>query len=823
MGYIAGGNYKQQCFHMESGTKYAMNHSEYLFGTYCITQQNAASIFNGENFINLIPKIKKRKSWLMEIKNVFLAEFSEVVIQFILEITGVSKWNPQFIIPNVETMKCADNYFPTIQGILEFHKGNFNEALALFEKAEPCVNNQIGLFDYYENKFYHALTLIKVIKTSREEKHITRLQQHLEDWKVYGLLGPEYLNHRYNLINSFWRSTFEINKMEILQEFEEIYESSKKDGLLVVSAISAEIILEYCEEHKFPKGFSKMYFTNAYQLWQGMGAKMKFEQLKKKYYKYVTTNTHKHSTSANTTTKSGAQNSSTGMEGDSLDIMSIIKASQALSGELSTSNLILKVMDIIIENTGAQIGMLFFEGSKNGDYLEAVIKSGNVTQIHKPVKEMKENDTFCTTLYNLSKSLKKTIIINDISKSEHSSNKYLEKEQVKSICIHPILKGKKYVGSIYLEHKSLEGIFDENRIEILEHISSQIAISFENAKLYDDVQSLNLSYGRFLPKEFLEQLGKGDVRNIKKGDASSKKLCVLFSDIRSFTDITEKLNPSESFSFVNQILQYLAPIISKHNGFIDKFFGDSIMALFPVDVDDSIKCGYEMLSTLNVYNKECRKGLAPVQIGIGIHYGDCMIGTIGAEDRIDATVISDTVNTASRVESLTKTLGARFVVTEDVIQNSKLSSKNRYIGKYLLKGKKNPISLFQMLINDTSIDVEKFTGGVQYFEARKFEEAERIFSNLTDKTSKYLENVAKKYSFYAFSNSWSGEIEIDKDGNLIELENSMVDDSSIDQLTEEEKRKIWEKLQNEDLSLILKSLSKQNPKKVRSLIGEFKK
>jgi class 3 adenylate cyclase len=350
-----------------------------------------------------------------------------------------------------------------------------------------------------------------------------------------------------------------------------------------------------------------------------------------------------------------------------------------------------------------------------------------------------------------------------------------------------------------------------------------LAISYENAKLYDDMNSLNLSYERFLPKEFLKQLGKGDVRNIKKGDAATKKICVLFSDIRSFTDLTEKMNPEESFSFVNEILSYLAPIITKNNGFIDKFFGDCIMALFPYEVDDSVKCGFEMLSALKVYNKECREGLEPVRIGVGIHYGDVMLGTIGAEERIDATVISDTVNTASRVESLTKTLGATFVVTEDILQNVKNIYNHRYIGKYLLKGKEIPMALFNMLEeSNSSIHVEEFTKGIQLFESSKFEAAEAIFDSLQDKTSKYLKQVAHTYKNYTFSDSWSGEIKIDKDGNLVELENGLVNDQKIDELSNEQGKKLLDELLvNEDIHEILKLISKHKTEKVNSVLKKY--
>eukprot|EP01080_Neovahlkampfia_damariscottae_P013123 gene13123-gene8202 len=451
--------------------------------------------------------------------------------------------------------------------------------------------------------------------------------------------------------------------------------------------------------------------------------------------------------------------------GDSLDMMSIIKSSQALSVELSTSNLIIKVMNIIIENTGAECGLLFLsENDGKTIHLESSIKNGKIKQIHSLISNFKENEKYCSFLFSLSKTIKKTIILNNVENSEYSDNDYLKREKIKSLCIFPIFKGKKYIGSIYLENKTLEGIFDENRKEILQHISSQLAISYENARLYDDMNSLNSSYERFLPKEFLKQLGKGDVRNIKKGDAETKEISVLFSDIRSFTDITEKMNPKESFSFVNEILSYLSPVIAKNNGFIDKFFGDCIMALFPYNVDDSIKCGFEMLNALEIYNEKCRKNFSKVKIGIGIHFGNVMIGTIGDDERIDATAISDTVNTASRVESLTKTLGATFVVTENVIQHSKLFSKNRYIGKYLLKGKEKPISLFHMMNDKNDENIEEFTNGIQLFESGKFEESEKIFSKLNDKTSKYLQNVVKFYKKYSFDNKWCGEIKIDKDG-----------------------------------------------------------
>jgi class 3 adenylate cyclase len=321
------------------------------------------------------------------------------------------------------------------------------------------------------------------------------------------------------------------------------------------------------------------------------------------------------------------------------------------------------------------------------------------------------------------------------------------------------------------------------------------------------INNLNVAYKRFLPEEFLKLIGTGDIQKVKKGDATSKEISVLFSDIRNFTSMTENMNPEESFSFINQILDFLAPIITKNNGFIDKFVGDCIMALFPNSVDDSIKCGYEMLEALEKYNLECRKNKVPVEIGIGIHYGNVMIGTIGTENRMDSTVISDAVNTASRVENLTKTLGAKFIVTEDLILKSDQTNLKKVpIGKYLLKGKRFPMSLYQMLDKNSTIDPNHFSQGINHFQLKEFEKAEKVFSTYEENISKYLQKVSKYYQNFEFDDFWSGEIKIDKDGVLIELKNPKKNEFL------EEELNILERIEDEKTKEMLRSFFEKNQK-----------
>lgn len=146
-----------------------------------------------------------------------------------------------------------------------------------------------------------------------------------------------------------------------------------------------------------------------------------------------------------------------------------------------------------------------------------------------------------------------------------------------------------------------------------------------------------------------------DIKDVELGDQIQKQMTVFFSDIRSFTELSESMSPMENFNFINSYLKRINPIIRKHNGFIDKFIGDAVMAIFPESPEDAISAAIEIQLEVRKYNSHRHNnGYRPIQIGIGINTGSLMMGTVGDSNRMDTTVIGDTVNLASRLESLTK-------------------------------------------------------------------------------------------------------------------------------------------------------------------------
>jgi adenylate cyclase len=208
---------------------------------------------------------------------------------------------------------------------------------------------------------------------------------------------------------------------------------------------------------------------------------------------------------------------------------------------------------------------------------------------------------------------------------------------------------------------------------------------------------------RFVPNQFLSFLGCDSIVDIKLGDAVGLEMSILFSDIRDFTTLSEQMTPEESFKFINSYLSRMEPLIVENQGFIDKYIGDAIMALFSDGADDAVKAGIAMLHTLAEYNRErASVGGVPVQIGVGINTGSLMLGTVGGNSRMDGTVIGDAVNLAARIESLTKNYGVSLLITQHTFDRltNPADYAIRIIDKVQVKGKSEWVTVYEVFDAD---------------------------------------------------------------------------------------------------------------------------
>ena len=246
---------------------------------------------------------------------------------------------------------------------------------------------------------------------------------------------------------------------------------------------------------------------------------------------------------------------------------------------------------------------------------------------------------------------------------------------------------------LYEQEKSFLQKQEEQNLELQ-------AMNRQLTQVTEELQrKINVFY-KFVPNNFLKQLSMEDnYDRIQLGHCIERTMTIMFSDIRSFTALSEHMTPEQNFRFINSYFSFMGPVIRKHDGFIDKYIGDAIMALFE-EADTALSTAILMIQNLFEYNRGREQaGYAPVSIGVGLNSGPMMLGTIGEDDRMDTTVIGDVVNLASRIESLTKTYNVLLLITEHTFQNLKHPEKYsiREIDTVKIRGKDEPVTIFEIL------------------------------------------------------------------------------------------------------------------------------
>ncbi len=247
---------------------------------------------------------------------------------------------------------------------------------------------------------------------------------------------------------------------------------------------------------------------------------------------------------------------------------------------------------------------------------------------------------------------------------------------------------------------------------------------------------------RFIPREFLDMLDRKTLAEVKLGDHTERDMTVLFSDIRDFTQLSERLTPHENFSFLTSYLRNVTPIIRARGGFVDKYLGDGVMALFPGSAHDAVSAAVDLGRQIAKYNHGRRlAGYQAIKVGTGLHRGSLMLGTIGAEDQMQTTVIADAVNLASRIEGMTKTFGVNLLLSGAVVDALPPDHRFRLrpLGAVRAKGKSEAAEIFECYDNDPGDLVDfkdrsstQFAAGMAEYRKGMLLTAGKIFAKMAE-------------------------------------------------------------------------------------------
>ncbi|TGN18888.1 adenylate/guanylate cyclase domain-containing protein [Leptospira idonii] len=300
-----------------------------------------------------------------------------------------------------------------------------------------------------------------------------------------------------------------------------------------------------------------------------------------------------------------------------------------------------------------------------------------------------------------------------------------------------------------------------------------ILLSRRNARIYSSMEKMteelieinkrlersNVAYSKFVPLKFLESLGKSKNIDMKRGDYIVKNMTVLSSDIRDFTAISESLSPQDNFLFLNDYLSRVGPIIRSKDGFIEKYIGDAILAFFEKGPDDAVIAAVELHKAIAFWNQNRKEDRFPkINIGVGIHFGELMLGVIGEEDRIESAVLSDTAGIANTLESMTKKYGAKIILSLDALLETKEPDHypHRILDFVKVPAKKKLVGIAEILIQglEESFDAkiqtkDRFEKGVHDFWDGNFEVALDEFNYVLATNSSDI--AAKLYKEKAIS------------------------------------------------------------------------
>ncbi|HCL57734.1 MAG TPA: hypothetical protein DHW82_12105, partial [Spirochaetia bacterium] len=522
------------------------------------------------------------------------------------------------------------------QPILEY-SANFSVALGymmenIFEEAfkhlEACLEISknfhftIGL----DNVYYILLeTLYRQKNKEVFEKYFLQMKELPDSFKNFSGFRLSLLKYQgilYLFYNDY--SSAEESLKKALHEAETFnpLEEARISGLLY-----------YIYQELGEYAAATRLFKKAEKIFQNYG-------LEKEQKFYLTKNIF---SSYESSTTSGTLSASSTSLKDSIAYESIMRSTAVISSILEPKKLLKKLMDILFQTFGADKGYIDIQNGKH-HYSLSINKDLNTISkdfIDKKLLARSENE--------------KTPFIFD--------NHQIENNKLgKSILVYPIIHRAHYLGIVYLSNSSITGIFSKEDLKVLSALMNQTSIAIENAVNFlkekearKRAENTLKAFQLFVPSQFLNVIAQEGIEKIKLGNALNKEVTILFSDIRDFTSISEKMAPQDLMFFLNSYMKsIMGKNITRYGGFIDKFIGDAVMAIYDgKQSDKAVSSVIEIQKSLQLFNqKRMEENQFPIKMGIGLNSGRVIMGTVGTDKRMDSTVIGDEVNLASRLEGL---------------------------------------------------------------------------------------------------------------------------------------------------------------------------
>lgn len=555
-------------------------------------------------------------------------------------------------------MPLAIYYFQ--KGFVSYILNDFEQAHEQFNKSMPMYMSFLGLAEHPDLFIFQALSMAALMRKNRKAGLSGKLKKSLQLIKPWALNSPVNFGAKYELLLAEQAAAGHDYKKAV-----EYYSSAASKARKQAMHHLAGMIHERWSELEQSMGIiqqAEFLIKEAWVDYTNWGAQVKINALEKKYPVLL------------------RQNQDSQMVADlqstsSIDLNSVVKASNSISKEVVYSKLLINLLDIAVQNAGAQKGYIIAPG-REGLRTEAFLSKigeGEQRIISQPLSEA---DGLSPLIVNYVLNSKENLIINNASRDlRFAQDKYIEKEKPLSVLCMPVMRNKEVIAILYLENNLSTDVFTEERIEVLNLLSGQMAISLENAVLYENLetrvkertatienQKKQLEYEKERSDKLLLNIMPEEIANELKTSGKSvpkhyEEVTILFTDFEGFSKVTKAMLASELVTLLDECFSAFDQIGKNHGLEKIKTIGDAYLSVSglpypdPEHAQKAILAAIDIIRFIDSYNADrIRLNLPYCPIRIGVHSGPVVAGIVGS-DKFAFDLWGDTVNIASRLEA----------------------------------------------------------------------------------------------------------------------------------------------------------------------------
>ncbi|MDZ8188921.1 MAG: AAA family ATPase [Nostoc sp. ChiSLP02] len=485
---------------LENAYSSGLENGQFEYGCYAANQKCQHLYFLGEELPNLEKEIAAISDVLALLKQENTLSWNNIFHQSVLNLLDPAVnqccligevFNENESLPLLQTANARTglHYFYLNKLILCYLFGEYQQAAANAVQAEQYLDGVKAFLDVPVFYFYDSLAQLAIYQLSSNEQRqhlVNKVTNNQEKMQMWANNAPMNFQHKYYLV--------EAEKARVLGQYWQAMEyydraiaGAKEQGYIQEEALANELAAKFYFECGREK-VAQTYLADAYYGYSNWGATAKLKDLEVKYPQIFARLSEQKNHKQEKNQLIQSLNSSIS---ESFDLATVIKVSQAVSGEIVLEKLLAKLMQILLENAGAEAGFLILERAGNL-FIEASGSFGQTeinVQQSTPVELSQQIPKY---IINYVHRTQESIVLNDAtSEGGFTADSYIVRYQPKSILCSPIIHQGKLIGILYLENKLIAGAFTPERLEVLQLLSSQAAISLENARLYNDLEEYN--------------------------------------------------------------------------------------------------------------------------------------------------------------------------------------------------------------------------------------------------------------------------------------------------------------------------------------------